>query len=197
MSARDGGLSLGTLSERVRPYRFSVAEVLDLAAGGWWKDEDVELISGTVMVREPAHPPHAGHVNRLAHFFHRVVGDAAVVSTQNPVLLSDESLPVPDLALLAPRADFYADAYPEPADVLLIIEVARTSRPYDFGTKALLYSTSGIAEYWVVDLPTRTLHVHRSPTPEGYAHIRTPPPETTIAPVKRPDFSIPVEAVLW
>lgn len=196
MSVRDGGTSFGKLSERVRPYGFCVDEMLDLADKGWWRDEDVELVSGTVMVRESARPPHAGQVNRLAQFFHRLVGEEAIVSTQNPVLLSEDSLPVPDLALLAPRGDFYTGAHPEADDVWLIIEVADTSRRYDLDTKARLYAHAGLPEYWVVDLPARTLHIHRSPTPDGYDHLVRTSSRDIIVPVELPEVSVAVEAVL-
>jgi Uma2 family endonuclease len=72
------------------------------------------------------------------------------------------TLPQPDVALLRRRDDFYARAYPEPADVLLLVEVADTSLAYDRDVKAPLYAQAGIPEVWIVDLNKRELAVYRS-----------------------------------
>ncbi|MFP4280771.1 MAG: Uma2 family endonuclease [Halochromatium sp.] len=62
--------------------------------------------------------------------------------TQNPLRLSDFSEPEPDIALLRPRADFYAKRHPRPEDVLLLIEVAETSLRYDRDKKRCLISAA-------------------------------------------------------
>ncbi len=46
-----------------------------------------------------------------------------------------------------------------------------TSQATDLGVKAEVYAAAGIDELWVVDVPSRTIHVHRTPTPTGYADI--------------------------
>jgi hypothetical protein len=45
---------------------------------------------------------------------------------QNPVRLDEYNEPEPDVAVLRPRADFYAAGHPTPPDVLLLVEVADT-----------------------------------------------------------------------
>ena len=60
---------------------------------------------------------------------HRV--EAQAVAVRNPVVLSDLSEPQPDLAVLRPRADFYATAHPRPDDVLLVIEVSDGTASWD------------------------------------------------------------------
>jgi len=59
------------------------------------------------------------------------LGERAVVAVQNPVVLSDVSDPQPDLAVLRPRADFYAAEHPRPDDVVLVIEVADNAASWD------------------------------------------------------------------
>ena len=34
--------------------------------------------------------------------------------------------------------------------------------------KALAYAKSGIADYWILDVNQRILHVYRLPSPDGY-----------------------------
>ena len=80
-----------------------------------------------------AWPANAGHYSRKA-------GGQVIVSVQNPFHLDDYSEPEPDIALLKPRADFYSESLPTPADVLLIIEVADTSVDADRRVKVPLYA---------------------------------------------------------
>jgi Uma2 family endonuclease len=87
---------------------------------------------------------------------------------QNPVIISNLSVPQPDLALLEARADDYAGAHPRTADVLLVVEVADTTLAFDLGRKAALYARCGIAELWVVDVNERAIHVFRKPAQDGY-----------------------------
>jgi Putative restriction endonuclease len=47
-------------------------------------------------------------------------------------------------------------------------------------TKALIYAQSGIPEYWVLDVNTRELHVHTTPTQNGYQSIVTLPDTATV-----------------
>ena len=79
------------------------------------------------------------------------VGTQAIVSVQNPVVLSTDREPQPDLALLRPSADEYASRVPRSADVLLLIEVADTSLHDDRHVKLPRYAQDGIAEVWILD----------------------------------------------
>jgi Uma2 family endonuclease len=81
-------------------------------------------------------------------------------------------LPQPDLGLLKARADYYSSSTPRPEDVLVLVEVADTTVRTDLGRKARIYATAGVQEYWVVDLNSRTVYVHRQPSGGVYA-IRT------------------------
>jgi Uma2 family endonuclease len=129
----------------------------------------VELIDGEIIDMPPIGPPHGSRVKWLSRILHRAVGDRAIVSTQDPVVLGAHSTPQPDLALLRYKEDFYASAHPGPADVLLAIEVAETSLAYDRDTKVPLYARFGIPEVWLVDLAGRHLDIYREPDQGRYA----------------------------
>src|SRR5207237_9911465 len=86
----------------------------------------------------------------------------AIVRVHNPSVRSLWTEPQPDLSILKPRADFYADRHPRPPDVLLVVEVAETSGDYDRGTKLALYAGARIPEVWIVDVPGRAIEVYRS-----------------------------------
>src|SRR5919205_4133214 len=136
---------------------------------GWDEDTRVELLDGEVVWMSPINDPHAACVNRLNQLFsRRYAGDVALVAVQNPIRIENYDEPQPDIALLRPRADFYASATPTPADILLLVEVADTTLRTDLGRKARIYASGGVTEYWVVDLNNGVLYVHRSPSGATY-----------------------------
>jgi Uma2 family endonuclease len=52
--------------------------------------------------------------------------------------------------------------------VLLVVEIADSSKRYDMGRKAKLYSAFGVRELWVIDAVKLTIRVFREPTADGY-----------------------------
>lgn len=59
-----------------------------------------------------------------------------------------------------------------PTTASLVIEVADSSLTLDLGPKARLYAACRVPEYWVIDLKTNTLVVHRSPQRGRYTSVR-------------------------
>jgi Uma2 family endonuclease len=144
-------------------FRMGEAGVLDA-------DARCELIEGEIIDMPPIGPPHASKTNRLAALLADAVRGKAIVSAQNPVVLGDLSAPQPDLALLRYRDDYYAQAHPGPADILLLVEVADTSLAHDRDTKLPLYARFQVPEVWIIDIPGRHLDVHREPDGVRYTH---------------------------
>ena len=140
-------------------------------AGVLAADARTELIEGEILDMAPIGSRHASVVNRLNRLFVSVVGERAIVQVQGPVRLGDLSEPEPDLALLKPRADYYRDALPGAADVLLLVEVADTTQRLDRRVKVPLYARHGIPEVWVIDLENALVHFHRGPGGGAYADI--------------------------
>jgi Uma2 family endonuclease len=132
------------------------------------EDDRVELIDGEVVAMSPIGSRHASAVTSLVHMLVKAVGDRALVWVGNPVELSDLSEPQPDFALLKPRVDRYAGSLPQPADVLLLIEVADSSLRFDRTVKMPLYARHGIAEYWLVDLDHRSIVAFSEPGERSY-----------------------------
>ena len=149
------------MSAQLEPRRFNVAEYYRMAKAGILKPDDrVELIEGEIIKMSPIGSPHAACVSRLVRFLSRAIGETAILSAQNPVRLDDFSEPVPDVALLKPRKDYYAARHPMPADVLLIIEVADTSLLKDRNIRVPLYARAGMTEVWLVNLPKESIEVY-------------------------------------
>ncbi|MCA1567831.1 MAG: Uma2 family endonuclease [Acidobacteria bacterium] len=145
----------------ISKYYFSVAEFERMGeAGVFTKDARLELIEGEIIEMLPIGSRHAACVKFLSRFLNRAIGDIALVSTQDPIRLNDFSEPEPDLALLRLRDDFYRDAHPTPADVLLIIEVADTTLAYDRQVKVPLYAKAGIEEAWIINLSEEQIEIY-------------------------------------
>jgi Uma2 family endonuclease len=139
-------------------------------AGVLGQDARCELITGEIIDMPPIGALHASKTNRLAGILALAVQGKAIVSAQNPVVLGDLSIPQPDLALLRYRDDYYAEAHPGPADLLLLIEVAESSLIYDRDTKLPLCARFLVPEVWIVDIPGSHLDIHREPDGMRYAH---------------------------
>ena len=155
-----------------RVVRFSIANYHRMGEAGILGPElPTELIDGEVVEMPPIGHPHAGTFNLLSDLLKEAVGRRAVIAFQNPVRLDDYTEPLPDIALLRPRADYYRAGHPAPDDVLLLIEVAETSLAYDRNVKLPRYARAGIPEAWLVDLGGRRLTMHRRPAGGAYTEI--------------------------
>jgi Uma2 family endonuclease len=142
-------------------------------AGVFAADARLELIDGEVIDMAPIGTRHASMVKRLIALLSAATQGQAIVAAQDPLRLSMSSEPQPDLMLLRPRADFYAQAHPGPTDVLLLIEVSDSTSAYDRGIKLDLYAKHGITEVWIVDLDDNVMRFFRGCDGERYADITT------------------------
>ncbi len=114
---------------------------------------------------------------------------------QNSVgLPSLGSAPEPDIAWVVDRD--YSRGRPAPPNVLLIVEVAESSLKYDCGEKAELYAEAGIADYWVVNLPERSIEVRRDLAAGRYRSLQTCQGEQEVRPLASPEAALR-PAALW
>jgi len=177
--------------------RFTVDEYHRMAeAGILGEDDRVELLDGEIVQVSPIGARHAATVTRLEHLFHQLAGNRAIVRGQNPVRLDNYSEPEPDIALVAPRDDFYAADHPAPRDVLLIVEVADTSLRYDHHRKLPSYARAGIPEVWLVDLTLDRVERHREPRGDAYADQQILGHDGTLTPLLLPDVVIRVDDLI-
>lgn len=185
-------MALGQLA-----HQFSVNEYLLLTdAGILHEDDRLELLEGRIVDMPLSGSSHASAVNRLLATLVNLFQSRAIVSVQNPVHLSDHSEPQPDLMLLRPRDDFYAERHPIPEDVLLLIEVAETSREYDQQVKIPLYAQSGIPEVWLINIPDQCVEVYRTLSGDKYETILILRGQQTLSPQQFPDVRFTVTQLL-
>lgn len=136
---------------------------------GAFEDERVELLDGQVVYAAEEGPEHAGVCARLTRLLvEGIPAGEGEVRVGNPLAASDWSEPEPDFFVTTPSSAYRA-AHPDHAT--LVIEVAQTSRPRDFGLKASVYASAGVPDYWVVDLARRAIVVHRDPQGSAFASV--------------------------
>ncbi len=187
------GFAMAVQAERPRRL-FTVDEYHRMAdAGIFGPEERVELIDGEIIQMSPIGPRHAGCVINLNRLLVTRLGDRAVVSPQNPVVIRPRSEPQPDMLVLRPRPISYSRAHPTPEDVLLAIEVADTTARFDRIVKARLYARARIAEYWLVDVGVERVDVFRSPGAEAYTDTSTVARGATVAPLAFADLVLAVD----
>lgn len=150
--------------------RFTVAEVEAMVEAGIMdEDERVELIGGELVPMSPKGNHHeVVKVALLRHWF-RVRPDELDIAPETTFRLSDDTYLEPDVVIF-PRASGIPGLSQD--NVLLVVEIADTSKRYDMGRKAKLYASFGVRELWVIDAVKLTARMFREPRAEGFAETR-------------------------
>lgn len=144
--------------------RFTVAEYDRLAELGFFGEDDrVELIKGEIIVMAAKGTSHSTFNRRLIRELSKLVGDRATLQSQDPIVISTDSEPEPDIAILHNRDDDYLSAHPTPSDILLLIEIADSSLKYDQEVKLVVYAEAGISDYWIFNLVDNCLECYSEP----------------------------------
>ena len=170
------------------PYRWTCDEFYCLGGIPSLADKKLILIDGEVLEMAAPGPAHtraqAIIERRLRAVFPE---DRYWIRGQGGMILGINTDPIPDVAVIE-GTPWTVTGHPSWA--LLVIEIADTSLAYDTGDKASLYAAAGVADYWVVDVENRTLHVFRTPTPDaarkyghGYATTTILGPAYQLAPL--------------
>lgn len=176
--------------------RFSVERYERMVEAGILTDHDrVELVGGEIVEMTPIDPAHAHAVDALTLLLVEGVHRQAVVRVQHPVRLPPDSEPEPDLVLARSKPEGYRRRHPEPPDILLVVEVARTSLLYDRNVKFRVYAERDVPEAWLVDIPGGCVEVHREPAADGYRNVQTVGSGGSVSPLAFPDLVVAVDDV--
>jgi Uma2 family endonuclease len=160
------------MHEWPRRHRITVENYHRMAeVGVFARDERVELINGEIIDMPPIGSRHAGTAAQLAELLTAAVGHRAMVRTQWPVRLNDDTEVQPDISVVRVRDDYYRAGHPSASDVLLLVEVSDSTLRYDREVKVSLYARCGIPEVWIVDLQGERIHFHRTPAEGRYTTL--------------------------
>ncbi|HEX2656731.1 MAG TPA: Uma2 family endonuclease [Polyangia bacterium] len=156
-----------------------------------FRGERIELIRGCLVERSPQNVAHAAAIQILTRLLMPALVGRADVRVQLPFVAGDDSLPEPDLAIVA--AERFLSSHPDKA--FLIIEVANTSLGFDRREKAEFYAQAEIPEYWVVNLVARIIERHSEPAAGAYTRVTPFGAGETIAPLAFGDVALKVNDV--
>jgi Uma2 family endonuclease len=188
-------MSLATIQIDTPPRkRWTIEECEGLERDGYLTGH-YELIDGEIIDKMGQNPLHRIALMLVAQWLVSLFGFLCV-QTEKPITLPGRdglsNAPEPAVALTAQPTTAYMMTHPNPADLLLLVEVSDTTLPYDLSTKAALYARAGVGEYWVLDIVGRRLHVHRQPGPTGYSDVQGYAETETVALQVRPEAPVTV-----
>jgi Uma2 family endonuclease len=169
-------------------------EVAALAESGVLDVERLELVEGELFDKMGKNRPHINTQHRIIKILIGVFGiDRVTQESAIDVHESDRpsSEPEPDVVVTGRDSESFQSP-PQPADVLLLVEISDTTLRFDLRNKAALYARAGIAEYWMADLNGRTLIVHREPRLGAYDSVVSYDDSKFLTPLAAPGHSIAV-----
>jgi len=160
---------------------------------GLFEGRGAKLIDGEIVEEGPMNHPHAIALELAMISLQVAFGPGWRMRPQLPLVLGQTTDPMPDLAVVGgdPRT---ATAHPTTA--ALVVEITDTTFRYDTTTKLAFYAASGIADYWVLDVNARQLHVFRDPAGDTYATHLTLAETDTASPLAAPTSSVRVADLL-
>jgi Uma2 family endonuclease len=201
----DRMVSLGILpaNHSRQGVRFTRDQYRTMAEHGFFDGRNVCLLRGEVIEMAAMKEPHVSGVSAVSHALRVAFGVGFHVRVQAPLDVQTANDPEPDVVVVPGDFRTYRDSptAPPAADALIIVEVAHTTLDQDITTKAEVYATAGIADYWVVDVENNRLLVFRDPQPiaaggVAYRTRLTRYAGDTITPLAAPNVPIPVADLL-
>jgi Uma2 family endonuclease len=148
----------------VTPKRFTLDEYHRLIKLGFLTEEHrIELIRGELIQITAKGTPHTVCSSILCRLLDRILGDKVVIRGQDPITISSNSEPEPDIVLARGKDEDYLPHHPYPEDILLVVEISDSTLIYDQTTKLKLYAEAGISNYWIVNLNARQLECYHQP----------------------------------
>ncbi|MEG4106964.1 Uma2 family endonuclease [Microcoleus sp. S13_C5] len=185
----------------VTAKRFSIAEYHRLGELGFFAPEErVELIRGEIILKTTKSTFHSVCNSLLLGELYPLLRKRAIVRGQEPIILSDDSEPEPDVVIAPNRSDNYLSSHPQPAEILLVIEVSDSTLKYDRTTKLSLYAETGISNYWIFNLVDNQLEMHSEPYQKqngscSYQLQRVMLPNQTVVIPGFPELSLELSSV--
>jgi len=148
--------------------------------------QHVELIRGEIRMMSPIGNRHELMVNTFMDWCYKHwPRDQFMIRCQSSLLIpQSDSVPQPDIAIVTRKK---YKRHPMAEDVHLLIEVSDSTVATDLGDKLALYAEGEIEEYWVVNIPSRVIHVYHTPRDGEYQEVATYRGEDSIQVAKRPD----------
>ena len=163
-------------------------QCLSLEASGLFEREKLELVDGELISKMGKNRPPV----KAFTWMHRWLVETPgwqFVNAAAPIDVSpaDNVWSEPEPDLIVPKRDFATfDANPQPEDLDIVVEIGDSTLKFDLTVKAALYARAAISEYWVLDVESRRLIVHRSPVSGNYSSVAVYAENEFVAPLAAP-----------
>lgn len=145
-------------------WRMSVDEYLKLVEMHVLAEEDnVELLEGWIVPKMARNAPHDSSIERTEDSLRPVLPAGWRIRIQM-ALVTNDSVPEPDLAVVRGPAGRYDERHPTVDDLAMIAEVADWSLGWDRTKKLLVYARASVPIYWIVNTKNRQVEVYTDPT---------------------------------
>ncbi|MCY1648403.1 Uma2 family endonuclease [Caulobacter sp. SL161] len=180
--------ALARALETSQQHRFTLDDVLRMQEAGILDESArVELIDGALVEMASEGEAHSRLKMQIAKQFILSFGDAVQVMIESTLRLSPTNAPDPDLYLYDQALSL---GEINGANVGLVIEVAQSTLRSDLAFKAELYAQHGVRDYWVVDVNTDTLIVHRGLAGGVYRDVTHHAARETVTALVLPSVSL-------
>jgi Uma2 family endonuclease len=183
------------------PLRWTCDAFHDLCRTGVFSGRKAILIDGVIITMARPNPPHNTGLNLTQDLLRAIFTAGYHVRKQQAFEVGTNNDPGPDLAVVP--GSIRDDTNKQATSAVLVVEVSDTTLFMDTTTKAELYATAGVRDYWVIDVEDRLLLVFRDPVPlpqglgaTAYRTHFTLGPTDHIAPLAAPGRSITVADML-
>jgi Uma2 family endonuclease len=175
-------------AEGLPRWRWTVADLDRLTQFGVIGEDDrVELLGGELVPMASKGPLHEDLRMALNDWFRRGLPDGVRCAPELGWRPDAHNYCEPDFILYEPVK---SPSRMPPEKVLVVIEVSDSSEKKDLETKAAIYGSLGVREYWVIRANTLLTRVHRQPQPGGYADIVEVPGTGFLQPATMPTVNI-------
>jgi len=171
------------------------AECARLQAAGILDCAKLELVEGELISRMGKNRPHSNSVSLLRIWLTEIFGHL-FVQQETPIDIAardnESNEPEPDLIVLTRPFTVFQTDNPQPRDLRLVVEIADSTVAFDSSVKARLYARAGIADYWILDIGSRQMIVHRDPHEGRYLSVIAYGELETVSPLAAPEASLAV-----
>jgi Uma2 family endonuclease len=145
-------------------YRLSVDQYHAMIRFGILTEEDpVELLEGCLVLKMGVNPKRWYATGQLRDWLIGLGLTSYFVHSQEPIV-TDDSEPEPDIAVVRGRRLDYFDVSPSASGVALVVEVSDSTLPDDRTVKKRVYARAGIPIYWIVNVIDQQIEVYTQPT---------------------------------
>ena len=156
--------------------RFTREEVDRMTELGLFEGQRLELIDGDLIDKMGQSASHADVIQLICDSLFQIFGLRRIrVQAPLEVTAADQkhNFPEPDLSVRSDPKFTPGKRHPRGDETLLVVEVADTSLRIDLTNKRDLNARAGVPEYWVLNLKSRKLVVHRNLKKGAYATTTT------------------------